>query len=167
MIAYPMRCVNDTLPPRVRRRWLLITMRLSNRSFAGTARTLVAVGIVSERSMFLAITAAAPRSGLTSSWSSFAAGLAGAAFAGVALTGSLFAGFGSALGWVFASALVSGRGSTLATGFGGACLAGGWPLLLVSWGRPVGVGLATVSVFALLWVGGATRGVGLLFAKQS
>ena len=42
--AYPMRWVKLTLPPRPRARWLLITMRLSTSSFAGTARTLVAVG---------------------------------------------------------------------------------------------------------------------------
>src|SRR3989337_1089441 len=77
-----MRCVNDTFPPRVRFRWLLITMRLSNSSLAGTARTLVAVGIVSERSMFFAIMAAAPRSGLTSSPSAFA-GAEAAALGGV------------------------------------------------------------------------------------
>ncbi len=48
-------------------------MRLSASSFAGTARTLVAVGSSSEACMFLAIAPAAPRSGLTvtssaSSW---------------------------------------------------------------------------------------------------
>src|SRR5256885_15430301 len=62
-----MTWVNDTLPPRVRRRWLLITIRLSASSCAGTARTLVAVGMVSDRSMFFAITAPAPRIGFT--WS--------------------------------------------------------------------------------------------------
>src|SRR3954449_13582969 len=59
-----MRCVKDTLPPRERARWLLITMRLSTRSLAGTARTLVAVGTVSEAFMFLTTAAAAPRSGV-------------------------------------------------------------------------------------------------------
>ncbi|GDY32206.1 hypothetical protein GTS_38390 [Gandjariella thermophila] len=44
-----------------------MTMRLSASSFAGTARTLVAVGTVSDCCMFLAIAAAAPRSGLRSS----------------------------------------------------------------------------------------------------
>ena len=39
-----MRCVNETLPPRARLRWLLMTMRLSIMSFAGIVRTLVAVG---------------------------------------------------------------------------------------------------------------------------
>src|SRR4051812_30127862 len=62
-MAYPMRCVNDTLPPRARRRWLLITMRLSISSLAGTARTLVAVGTVRLVSMLATTRAAAPRSG--------------------------------------------------------------------------------------------------------
>src|SRR6478609_2915996 len=57
------RCVNDTLPPRERARWLLMTIRLSASSLAGTARTLVAVGTVSETFMFLTTLAAAPRSG--------------------------------------------------------------------------------------------------------
>ena len=39
-----MRWVNETLPPRVRDMWLLMTMRLSIISFAGIVRTLVAVG---------------------------------------------------------------------------------------------------------------------------
>ena len=60
-IAYPRMWVNDTLPPRVRARWLLMTTRLSIISLAGTARTLVAVGICSEAAMFLATAAAAPR----------------------------------------------------------------------------------------------------------
>jgi hypothetical protein len=36
--------VNETLPPRPRAKWLLITMRLSIINFAGIARTDVAVG---------------------------------------------------------------------------------------------------------------------------
>jgi hypothetical protein len=44
-----------------------MTMRLSASSFAGTARTLVAVGSSSEACMFFAIALAAPRSGLTTS----------------------------------------------------------------------------------------------------
>src|SRR4051812_50092243 len=59
-----MRCVKLTLPPRARRRWLLITTRLSNSSLAGTARTLVAVGTWSDCSMFATTRAAAPRSGV-------------------------------------------------------------------------------------------------------
>ena len=62
-----MRCVNDTLPPRERRRWLLITMRLSIMSFAGIVRTLVAVGTVRLWSMFAARVFGRPLSGTTSS----------------------------------------------------------------------------------------------------
>src|SRR6266540_3321446 len=54
-------CVKLTLPPRERRRWLLITTRLSASSLAGTARTLVAVGTVSEVCMFATTRADAPR----------------------------------------------------------------------------------------------------------
>src|SRR4051794_41943384 len=60
-----MRCVKLTLPPRARRRWLLMTMRLSIISFAGIVRTLVAVGIESDASMFVARDFAIPRSGTT------------------------------------------------------------------------------------------------------
>src|SRR5918997_1793535 len=59
-----MRCVKETLPPRERLRWLLMTMRLSDSSLAGTARTEVAVGIDSELSMFFTTRAAAPLSGV-------------------------------------------------------------------------------------------------------
>src|SRR5690242_4561763 len=77
-----MRWVKDTLPPRERARWLLMTIRLSASSFAGTARTLVAVGTVSEAFMFLTTLAAAPRSGLVRTPdSAFGAG-AGAGLAG-------------------------------------------------------------------------------------
>src|SRR3954453_11906024 len=55
-----MMCVNDTLPPRARARWLLITMRLSIRSLTGTDRTLVAVGTVRLASMFCTVRAGAP-----------------------------------------------------------------------------------------------------------
>src|SRR6185503_21250435 len=48
--------------PRARRRWLLMMIRLSASSLAGTARTLVAVGISSEACMLLTTRAAAPRS---------------------------------------------------------------------------------------------------------
>ena len=70
-----------------------MTMRLSAISLAGTARTLVAVGTLSEASMFLAMAAAAPRSCFDSG-SSFLASAFGSAFA---------AGFGSALGAGFAA----------------------------------------------------------------
>src|SRR5215207_2999836 len=96
-----MRCVNDTLPPRARARWLLITMRLSASSLAGTARTLVAVGTVSETFMFLTTLAAAPRSGdclpaATGVAAVLAAGAAGVAAAGVAAAGWDCAGAGRA-----------------------------------------------------------------------
>src|SRR5438552_19054566 len=55
-----MRCVNETLPPRPRRRWLLTTVRLSMRSLAGITRTLVAVGTARLASMLVTTRAAAP-----------------------------------------------------------------------------------------------------------
>src|SRR3954466_7427612 len=58
-----MRCVNDTFPPRPRRRWLLMTTRLSMSSLAGMTRTLVAVGTVRLASMLATTRAAAPLSG--------------------------------------------------------------------------------------------------------
>ncbi len=67
-----MRWVKLTLPPVVRPSWLLMTVRLTSRSFAGTARTLVAVGNASEASMLAAIRPAAPRRGVT-----FSAGSSG------------------------------------------------------------------------------------------
>src|SRR5688572_30812564 len=71
--------VKLTLPPRVRAMWLLMTMRLSIISFAGTVRTLVAVGIVSEASMLVASVLVIPRSGVTTS-SPVTRSSAGAAF---------------------------------------------------------------------------------------
>ena len=76
--AYPMRWVKLTLPPRPRARWLLITMRLSASSFAGTARTLVAVGTCSDASMFCTIRAATPRSGVVLGAPAGGRGLVGA-----------------------------------------------------------------------------------------
>src|SRR5882757_5977536 len=73
-MAKPMRWVKETLPPRARLRWLLMTMRLSNSSFTGIARTEVAVGSSSEACMFFATAAAGPRSGTYSV--PFAAGAA-------------------------------------------------------------------------------------------
>src|SRR6266550_3184417 len=61
-----MMWVKETLPPRARRRWLLITIRLSAISLAGTERTLVAVGTASDASMFVTTRAEAPRSGTIS-----------------------------------------------------------------------------------------------------
>src|SRR3546814_18580734 len=65
MIAQPMRCVKLTLPPRVRAMWLLMTMRLSIINLAGTVRTIVAVGTVSDSSMLAASVLGMPRSGVT------------------------------------------------------------------------------------------------------
>src|SRR5271156_1305679 len=65
--AYPNRWVKEILPPRVRLSWLLMTIRLSITSLAGTARTLVAVGTSSDADMFLTTAAAAPRSTCNSS----------------------------------------------------------------------------------------------------
>src|SRR5215510_1615741 len=79
--AYPIRWVNETFPPRPRARWLLITMRLSARSLAGMARTLVAVGTLRLAAMFSAVRAAAPRSRVTLS----SAGAAAAAGPGPGL----------------------------------------------------------------------------------
>src|SRR5206468_5252555 len=93
-------------------------MRLSASSFAGTERTLVAVGMVSDRSMFFAMTAPAPRIGLTWSPSTILTGEASAAM--VRFTG---AGAGAAAG----AARVT---------------AGAWPLLVVSAGAGGRGGLA-------------------------
>jgi len=62
-----MRCVKLTLPPRVRARWLFITTLLSMMSFAGTVRTLVAVGMSRLASMLDTTRAAGPR-GRSTPW---------------------------------------------------------------------------------------------------
>src|ERR1700722_17588858 len=56
------RWVKEIFPPRPRCRWLLMTIRLSMSSLAGTTRTLVAVGTLRLAAMFCAVRAAAPRS---------------------------------------------------------------------------------------------------------
>src|SRR5919112_1006184 len=100
-----MRWVNETFPPRERARWLLMTMRLSASSFAGTARTLVAVGTVSETFMFLTTLAAAPRSGdCVPAATGGAAVLAAGAFAG----GAFAAGRVGAAGFAGASTVAAG-----------------------------------------------------------
>src|SRR6478672_6410770 len=116
-----MRCVKLTLPPRERARWLLMTTRLSMSSLAGTARTLVAVGTVSETSMFATTREGAPRRGVTMS------SLTGP----VPLTAGMSRGFGvsavgSPLGSAFASAGFA-AGVALASGAlaAGAVLASG------------------------------------------
>src|SRR6476620_7196082 len=111
-----MRCVKLTLPPLERARWLLTTTRLSMSSLAGTARTLVAVGTVSETSMLATTREDAPRSGVTTS------SLTGP----VPLTAGMSRGFGAAgsvLGSVLGSAFASGVFA--ATGAGGAGAAAG------------------------------------------
>src|SRR5690606_22016778 len=75
-IAYPIRWVNETLPPRPRFKWLLMTIRLSISNLAGIVRTLVAVGTARLASMLVAVRAAAPRN-LTSSPPSGTGGGAG------------------------------------------------------------------------------------------
>ena len=74
--ANPMRWVKEIFPPRVRRSWLLITRRLSASSFAGTARTDVAVGTSSDASMFFTTIDAAPRNGVVVPSSTAGAGRA-------------------------------------------------------------------------------------------
>src|SRR6185312_14322810 len=69
-----MRWVNDTLPPRARERWLLMTIRLSQSSFTGTERTEVAVGTDNESSMLATVRAGAPRSTVYVGWSTTGAG---------------------------------------------------------------------------------------------
>src|SRR3546814_15077145 len=108
-----MRWVNDTLPPRARLRWLLVTVRLSHRSLTGMLRTEVAVGTLSEVSMFFAVAAAMPRStvccGSSVGWE----------------TAVGFGSRGSGLAVLFAgsAALLTGRG--LATGAGEAAVFAG------------------------------------------
>src|SRR3954468_891262 len=106
-IAYPMRWVNEILPPRVRLRWLLMTTRLSIISLAGMARTLVAVGTSSDAFMFLTTAAAAPRSTAVSSPSAaggpaaalgFAASGAGLAASGASAFGLAGSGVAGAVG---------------------------------------------------------------------
>src|SRR5919107_3323493 len=106
-----MMCVNDTLPPRARARWLLITIRLSMSSLTGTERTLVAVGTVRLASMFCAVRAGAPRS-TVSDGSSLAADWAG--FSGSFGTGR------AAGGWVgLASERPPAVGDAFPVGFAG------------------------------------------------
>ena len=89
-----MRCVNDTLPPRERVRWLLTTMRLSMRSLAGIARTLVAVGSSRLDSMFATVRAAAP----LRRWTSISDGVAGRVAAAAGMSRGRGAGVGAEAG---------------------------------------------------------------------
>src|SRR5215472_8222508 len=83
--AKPIRWVNETLPPRPRPRWLLITMRLSMSSLAGTDRTLVAVGTPRLTVMLAAVRAPAPRSRVCSASAAGAGPTAGAGPLGAGL----------------------------------------------------------------------------------
>src|SRR4051812_36819831 len=112
-----MRCVNETLPPRARDRWLLMTMRLSHSSFTGTERTEVAVGTDRESSMLATVRAGAPRRTVYVGWSaapdgsgSFFSWRTGAAvpFAGSAAASSRL---GATCGAVFASSALADAGS--------------------------------------------------------
>src|SRR6476646_7570353 len=142
-----MRWVKETLPPRARARWLLMTVRLSHNSLTGTERTDVAVGTASEASMFWAVRAGAPRSTVYVGSSLAAAGAAGllslatgvvvplagssACPAGRGLAtgaGAFSSPFGSALdsvlGWVFSAAFGSVFGWGFASVLAGAAAAG-------------------------------------------
>ncbi|BCJ32492.1 hypothetical protein Asera_66000 [Actinocatenispora sera] len=85
-------------------------MRLSAISLAGTARTLVAVGMVSDASMLLTILAATPRIVLlvapSAGFGAAGAGFAAAGFGAAGAAGALVAGFTGAAG-----ALVAGFAS--------------------------------------------------------
>ena len=111
-IAKPTMWVKDTLPPRARARWLLMTIRLSQSSFTGTLRTEVAVGTSSEASMFCTVRAGAPRRTVNVGSSLASAGRCG--------VGSL------ATGLVVPAGGLGGRhaGRGRATGAGGAETAG-------------------------------------------
>jgi hypothetical protein len=87
-------------------------MRLSAISFAGTARTLVAVGTLSDASMFATMRAATPRIGLvlTPVGAAFAGGAVGSAFAGA---GAAFDGAGAAAGAVVEVVAVGLAGATV------------------------------------------------------
>src|SRR5690242_307071 len=127
-----MRWVKETLPPRARARWLLMTVRLSHSSLTGTERTEVAVGTVSEASMFCAVRAGAPRSTVYVGWSVAGDGAAGRDSFGtgfdVPLAGSaacdsgrfLAAGAGVGVGsaWCSWAGLAAGFAAGLSAAFG-------------------------------------------------
>src|SRR5215204_1864834 len=110
--AYPIRWVKLTLPPRARRRWLLMTMRLSASSLAGTARTLVAVGTARLVCMLATTRAAAPRRTLGSA--------AGAGWSAGRPDVPLVAGAVAGAVAGFAEGLAAGWGAGLAAGPAGA-----------------------------------------------
>src|SRR5436190_23816421 len=114
-----MKCVNDTLPPRPRRRWLLTTVRLSTSSLAGIARTLVAVGTARLDSMLATTRAAAPLSGRASD----PPGTPGAAGSREAVGAAGAAGVAGAVGTAGAAGVAAGgagRGAGSAGAAGGA-----------------------------------------------
>src|SRR3954449_1181054 len=115
-----MMCVNDTLPPRARARWLLITMRLSINSLTGTDRTLVAVGTARLASMFCAVRAGAPRRTVSfgSSLALAGAGCSGSLGTGRAVVG--WAGRASARGLAAAGAVTLGCAGAFAEPWAGA-----------------------------------------------
>src|SRR6478672_1826072 len=134
-----MRWVKETLPPRARARWLLMTVRLSHSSLTGTERTDVAVGTASEASMFWAVRAGAPRSTVYAGSSACPAGRGLATGAG-AFSSPFGSALDSVLGWVFSAAFGSVFGWGFASVLAGAAAAGfcsvlvapdaAWPLVL-------------------------------------
>ena len=113
IMAQAMRWVNETFPPRARRKWLLMTIRLSIISFAGTVLTLVAVGTWRLASIFEARAFAMPRRGLTTSPAS-STGSSSSVMMAVGEVGAS-AGMGASLGLievVFAIGAVTGEGSS-------------------------------------------------------
>jgi hypothetical protein len=117
-----MMCVNDTLPPRVRARWLFRICRLTSSSLAGTERTDVAVGTSRLASMFVTMRAAAPRRGSGSSPSSTTGAVPfdAAGFGAAGVGGAGAAGAGGAVG-----AAGAGAGAGAAVAGAGAAGAGG------------------------------------------
>src|SRR5918995_4790012 len=105
-----MRWVNDTLPPRARARWLLMTVRLSQSSLTGTERTDVAVGTLNDASMLAAVRAGAPRRTVKVGSSLVWVGVAGL---GAFATGVVVPLAGS-------SAAAAGRGVDFGAGFSAA-----------------------------------------------
>src|SRR3954447_11185276 len=141
--AKPIRWVNETLPPRARERWLLMTIRLSQSSLTGTERTEVAVGTLSESSMLATVRAGARRSTVYVGWSAAPEG-AGAAFS---------LGTGRSVPLAGSAALVWGRGVALGAGVRAVFAAG------------AGVGASSCSVCPVGSVGGA--GVAFVTAGAS
>src|SRR5688572_28607784 len=74
--AHAMTWVNDAFDCPCNARWLLMTRRFSSRALTGMLRTDVAVGTVSDVSMFATIFEAAPRNA-TGLWPGFGAAGAG------------------------------------------------------------------------------------------